>query len=1464
MRLVHAVLVLLIFASAHAQPASEPTRLKLLFLGDSGHHQPAARFKQLQPVLADRGIDLTYTEKLDDLRPEVLRNYDALIIFANHTKIAPQQEETLLDYVAGGKGLVALHCASYCFLNSPKYIELVGAQFRSHGTGTFRTEVVKPDHPLMTGYQPFSSWDETYVHTRHNEKDRTVLEVRTEGDLKEPWTWVRTHGKGRVFYTAWGHDQRTWGHEGFHNLVERGIRWACGQDPRLAGVYAEKPPMTKPRTDVKPFEYVEAKVPFYPPRGQRGGPLSQMQKPLPVEESIKHFVTPIDFEVKLFVAEDKLGGKPIAMTWDEQGRLWAAITQDYPNDLQPPGRGNDRIVICDDTDGDGVCDTVTTFADKLSIPTSLLPYAGGVIVHQAPVTLFLKDTTGDGKADVRQVLLSGWSTGDTHAGPSNLRYGLDNWIYGAIGYAGFNGTVAGERLSFRQGFYRFKIEPNRGSDAATNPLKVTKLEFLRSTSNNTWGLAFNEWGELFGSTANGCPIVHMPIPNRYYDKIRGLAPTVLQNIAADNHFEPITDKVRQVDWHGGFTAASHIAIYTARTYPREYWNRTAFISEPTGHLTATMTLKPESGDFKAKYGWNLLASDDEWAAPIDAQVGPDGHVWVIDWYNYIVQHNPTPAGFSNGRGNAYETPLRDKTRGRIYRVVYTKATPEQPFTLKDATPEKLVETLKHPNMTWRLHAQRLLVERGKDDVVPALTKLLEDQTVDETGLNAGAVHAVATIGGLKPELFKDSWPLTNLAINHPSPAVRRAMLSSIPEANISVAEPAGKVLGSRADAKHEPHATVRLAALLKLADLDPKTAPRIIGGIISGELVSLQPGQPSLRDATLIAAGHWAPHVLSSLNIVQTEPTRDGLAAVRLVARNFASGQTAASFPSVAAVLDSLNDPRMRADLRDAVIDGLAAGWPARVTGNLGTSERVVLDLIGKLSAESRGKFLKLAGIWGVKGLDAQLAEITKAAMATVADTKATDAQRLAAAQQILEFRPDSEDAAKAIVEAVTPQSSPAFAVGIFEALAASKARGVGIAVVGKLKDLPPAARPAALRLVLARVDSIKAFLDAVEKGTLRFDLLALDQRVGLANHPDKELAERVQKLLAQGGGLPSPDRQKVIEELKPILARSGDAVAGKKMFTEHCAKCHKHGGEGANIGPDLTGFAVHPKEEMLIHIIDPSRSVEGNFKAYRLVTADERTIIGILGSQTANSLEIIDGEAKRHVLTKEDIVSLKETDKSLMPEGFEKVMTPEQLTDLLEFLSQKGRFVPLPLDKVATIVSTKGMFYDEAAVGERLVFPDWKPKTFKDVPFVLVDPEKDTVKNVVMLHSDNGAVSARMPKSVSLPCNTKAKTIHLLGGIGGWAAPFNTDKTVSMIVKLTYEDGKTEEHELLNAVHIADYIRRVNVPGSEFAFAARQQQVRYLTITPKRPEVIIKTIDFIKGPDKTAPIVVAVTVETP
>ena len=308
-----------------------------------------------------------------------------------------------------------------------------------------------------------------------------------------------------------------------------------------------------------------------------------MQKPLSVEESLKHIVTPVDFEVKVFVTEEKLGGKPIAMNWDEQGRLWVSITTDYPNERQPEGQGRDRIVVCEDTDGDGVCDKVTTFADKLSIATSILPYAGGVIVHQAPVTLFLKDTDGDGKADVRQELLArlGHQRHPRRAEQPALRLRQLDLRRGRLRRLPRRGERRAAELPAGvlsvQGRGRAQ-PPGRGRQASPlgrveGPLKVTKLEFLRSDQQQHLGPLLQRGGRTLRQHRERLPDrPHADSEPLLREGSRPDADACCRTSRRTIHFEPITDKVRQVDWHGGFTAASNIAIYTARTYPQEYWN----------------------------------------------------------------------------------------------------------------------------------------------------------------------------------------------------------------------------------------------------------------------------------------------------------------------------------------------------------------------------------------------------------------------------------------------------------------------------------------------------------------------------------------------------------------------------------------------------------------------------------------------------------------------------------------------------------------------------------------------------------------------------------------------------------------------------------------------------------------------------------------------------------------------------
>ena len=213
--------------------------------------------------------------------------------------------------------------------------------------------------------------------------------------------------------------------------------------------------------------------------------------------------------------------------------------------------------------------------------------------------------------------------------------------------------------------------------------------------------------------------------------------------------------------------------------------------------------------------------------------------------------------------------------------------------------------------------------------------------------------------------------------------------------------------------------------------------------------------------------------------------------------------------------------------------------------------------------------------------------------------------------------------------------------------------------------------------------------------------------------------------------------------------------------------------------------------------MLDPSRSVEGNYKAYTAKLLDGRVITGVMSAQTKTTVELRDAENKLWNFLLEDLDELRESKLSLMPEGFEKTMKSEEITDLLEFLTQKGKYVPIPLDKYATTITTKGMFFEDDGIGERLVFRDWKPKEFEKVPFLLTDPQGDKIKNAILLYGPNGKKTPLMPKSITMPCNTAAKAIHFLSGIGGWNFPYSDKKTVCLTVRLTYADGKTEDHEL-------------------------------------------------------------------
>ena len=604
-----------------------------------------------------------------------------------------------------------------------------------------------------------------------------------------------------------------------------------------------------------PLRRLPGEVPNYERRPE---PV-KFQAPLEPQESMSYTQVPADFELQLFAAEPDVI-KPIYMAWDERGRAWVVEARDYPHGLvagSEPGQAD--IKICEDTDGDGKADKFTIFADGLNLATALAFVNGGIVVSEAHQMLFLKDTNGDDKADIREVLLPGWGVADTHAMESNLARGFDNWLYGAVGYSNFRGKVGGKDLQFGQGIYRFKADGSA-------------LEFLYQFNNNTWGFGQNASGDIFGSTANGNPTFYGYLPayilnptqlNGAAGRRRGFrnpdsadanaAPAQVRRLqsarsmAGGMRMHPNTPNVRMVDNFGGYTAAAGHAFMVSDALPARLQGK-ALVTEPTAKLIGIMDIEPDGGGYKASDGYNLLASTDEWMSPIFADVGPDGAVWVIDFYSFIIQHNPTPnlrsAGIeaTTGQGGAYmtENNLRDQIHGRIYRVVWKDGPKSSIHSLAGAKPAELVQALDSGNQFWSLTAQRLIVDNKLTETIPALK-----QRVTSGAGGTGAIHALWSLEGMGA-LDKETH---QKALLDKDPALRRNAIRALP------ANDAGRQLFFSSPAIQDPDLLTREAAFVKLAEFP--TIPEIQTLVAQLPRVPANSNDSYLNDAlTLLGRVH--------------------------------------------------------------------------------------------------------------------------------------------------------------------------------------------------------------------------------------------------------------------------------------------------------------------------------------------------------------------------------------------------------------------------------------------------------------------------------------------------------------------------------------------------------------------------------------------------------------------------------
>ena len=498
---------------------------------------------------------------------------------------------------------------------------------------------------------------------------------------------------------------------------------------------------------------------------------------------------------------------------------------------------------------------------------------------------------------------------------------------------------------------------------------------------------------------------------------------------------------------------------------------------------------------------------------------------------------------------------------------------------------------------------------------------------------------------------------------------------------------------------------------------------------------------------------------------------------------------------------------------------------------------------------------------WSIRDLGQSVTAIQKSLFDVALDSDAEVERRLNAWEQAIRLAPTSSRILDAAENLFTPQLPPELGSKALDALQVARVDGLAMQLLTTRRKLGPSLASGVLRLLLNRAETTLALLDAIEQGQIQFSDLQLDQRQAILSHPDRAIARRAGELMKARGALVASNRQALVDEWLPVTEKKGDLENGVAIYKKHCAQCHKHGDIGVAIGPNLTGMAVHPKVEILMNVLDPSRSVESNFRTYQILTADGLVINGMLAGESANAIRLVDTQGKEQQVLRADIAEMNASPKSLMPEGFEISISKQEMADLLAFLNNRGRSTPLTLSTAATLSGATGLPGFRGAPGVKFELETYGTLQIEGVPFEIQDPQQGRVANMIALQGTGGRGPARLPSSTNLACSGKMSAIHLLGAVASFGPP-NRSESSSLIVRCNFEDGSKEDHELVNGKHLATYREKVDVKESTFALDANGKQIRYVKI-PLSSSKPLKSIEFVKGEDFSIPLIFAVTVES-
>ena len=949
-------------------------------------------------------------------------------------------------------------------------------------------------------------------------------------------------------------------------------------------------------------------------------------------EALKTFRTRDGFRMELVAAEPQVMD-PVAAAYDEDGRLYVVEMRDYPDPHQPGEVPLGRVRLLEDRDGDGVYETSRVFAEGLPWPTGIACWDGGVFVTAAPDVWYLKDTDGDGKADVRRKVYSGFVVYNVQALVNGLQWGVDNRIYGVT--AGNGGEI---RPADKPDAAPVSV---RGRDFRFDPAGG-KFEAVSGTAQ--FGNAFDDWYNRF-LCANRLVAGHVVLPNHYLARNPHLAvPRVVQDCAAEGAGEPITmyqvspaepwREVRTKRYHdegqklplsemvvkGVFTSGTGITIYRGAAYPEKYRGQ-AFVGNVAGNLIHRRNLKPDGATFVAERAdpeTEFVASTDIWFRPVNFVNAPDGTLHVLDMYREVVEHPWSIPDDIKARLDL--TSGRD--RGRIYRLALPDFKRPKPPRLGSASTEELVATLENPNAWWRETAQRLLYQRQDRSAVAPLRRLAR-----ESKSPLARLHALWTLEGLGALEAAD----VARALKEPAPGLREHALR-LAEPRLKGSPELAEAVRSLAD---DSEARVRFQAALTLGEVPDDAATQALVRIAKRDA-----RDPWLRLAVLSSAAGRADRLMESL--AKVKPDESGFALLA----------------QLAAVVGARNQ-RPEIDRALALVAGPDLPRKEQRTLLLGLGE-------GLLRAGKTLSGLKLAPASPAGKL---LDELWGEAERTAADETAGVAERTKALQLLAHA--DFGRSGKVFLSLLDPRQPPELQLAAVRALRSTAAPAVPELLLERWRGYSPAVRGEVVAALSARPAWTKVLLDAIAGGRVAAAHIDPPRRAALLKHRDPKLRARAEELLGSTARTP---RSEVVARYRPALDKAGDIARGRVVFQRECASCHLAGNVGHNVGPTIASLGSPSPEALLVAVLDPNREVDPRYLEYRLTTADGRTFNGIIASETATSVTLRRADGASETILRSEIEELTSTGQSLMPEGLEQRIRVEEMADLLAFLREPQR----------------------------------------------------------------------------------------------------------------------------------------------------------------------------------------------